>query len=86
MTNEVSVSFVSRFVDELVTISDEAMVDATALLFREAKLAVEPAGAASTAALAGPLRDELTGKRVAVIVCGANIDAASYCKLLNRAG
>ena len=44
MTNEVSVSFVSRFVDELVTISDEAMVDATALLFREAKLAVEVDG------------------------------------------
>ncbi|WEK46301.1 MAG: pyridoxal-phosphate dependent enzyme [Candidatus Andeanibacterium colombiense] len=84
MTNEVSVSFVSRFVDELVTISDDAMTEAAALLFGEAKLAVEAAGAASTAALMGPLRQELAGKRVALIVCGANIDPPSYCKLLQR--
>ena len=56
----------------------EAMV----LLFNEAKLAVEPAGAASTAALCGPLRDELRGKRVGAIVCGSNIDLGSYSKLV----
>jgi threonine dehydratase len=48
------------------------------LLFRAAKLAVEPAGAASTAALCGPLRQRLAGKRVGLIVCGANIDAATF--------
>lgn len=84
MTNEVSVSFVSRFVDELVSITDDAMAEAMTLLFSEAKLAVEPAGAASTAALLGPLRTELAGKRVALVVCGANIDARSYCGLLER--
>ena len=43
-----------------------------------AKLAVEPAGAAATAALMGPLRERLRGKRVGVIVCGSNIDAATF--------
>jgi threonine dehydratase len=48
------------------------------LLFREMKLAVEPAGAASTAALLGPLRERLRGKRVGVIACGANIDIENF--------
>jgi threonine dehydratase len=47
-----------------------------------AKLAVEPAGAAATAALCGPLRERLAGKRVGLIVCGANMDAAGYARLI----
>ena len=42
------------------------------------KLAVEPAGAAATAALVGPLRERLAGKRVGVLVCGSNIDFDSF--------
>jgi threonine dehydratase len=67
-------------VDRLVLIDDDQMFDAMAVLFREMKLAVEPAGAAATAALFGPLREELRGKRVGVIVCGANIDIASFAR------
>ena len=67
-----------RYVDELVMIDDEAMRRAMGLLFAEAKLAVEPAGAAATAALLGPLAGRLRGKRTAAIVCGANIDARSF--------
>lgn len=67
-----------RFVDELVMIDDDAMRHAMGVLFREAKLAVEPAGAAATAALMGPLRERIRGKRVGLIVCGSNIDATSF--------
>src|SRR5712675_502148 len=45
-----------RYVDRLVKVDDDALRSAMALLFRSAKLAVEPAGAAATAALCGPLR------------------------------
>jgi threonine dehydratase len=69
-----------RFVDEIVLISDEQMQRAMGLLFADMKLAVEPAGAAATAALCGPLREELRGKRVGVIVCGSNIDLATFAK------
>jgi threonine dehydratase len=48
------------------------------LLFQSAKLAVEPAGAAATAALCGPLRQRLRGRRVGIIVCGTNIDATTF--------
>jgi threonine dehydratase len=69
-------------VDELVMIDDDAMRQAMGLLFHELKLAVEPAGAAATAAMWGPLRTRLQGKRVGVIVCGTNIDAASFSTLI----
>src|SRR5205814_7363557 len=71
-----------RYVDELVLVNDGRLRAAMRLIFRGAKLAVEPAGAAATAALCGPLRDRLAGKRVAVIVCGANIDAATFARHL----
>ena len=67
-----------RYVDELVKIDDEAMRRAMGLLFAEMKLAVEPAGAAATAALLGPLAERLRGRRTAVIVCGTNIDAPKF--------
>lgn len=67
-----------RYVDELAMVSDDQLRAGMDLLFRSAKLAVEPAGAAATAALCGPLRERLRGKRVGVIVCGANIDPQTF--------
>lgn len=69
-------------VDELALISDEQMCEAMALLFSELKLAVEPGGAASTAGALGPFRKQLEGKRVAIVVCGSNIDIGSFSRLL----
>jgi len=71
-----------RFVDELVLVSDAELRGAMRLLFQDAKLAVEPAGAASTAALCGPLRERLRGKRIGAIVCGTNIDPAGFSAYL----
>ena len=71
-----------RFVDEVVLVNDDQIRDAMRLLFRSAKLAVEPAGAAALAALMYPLRSRLERRRVGVIVCGANIDSESFAKQL----
>ena len=73
-------------VDDIVLVSDDALRAAMGLLFREMKLAVEPAGAAATAALCGPLCEQLRGKRVGVIVCGTNIDAATFLRHLGETG
>lgn len=69
-----------RYVDEIVLVDDDEMRRGMALLFRSMKLAVEPAGAAATAALCGPLRARLAGRRVGLVVCGANLDAATFCR------
>ncbi|MCB0193027.1 MAG: pyridoxal-phosphate dependent enzyme, partial [Anaerolineae bacterium] len=73
-------------VDDLVLISDDAMRRAMALIFQGVKLAVEPAGAAATAALWGPLLERLRGKRVGVIVCGSNVDVAGFANQLQKVG
>jgi threonine dehydratase len=71
-----------RYVDEVVLLEDRAMCDAMRLLFDELKLACEPAGAAATAALLGPLKDRLKGKRVGIILCGSNIDIGRFAELI----
>jgi threonine dehydratase len=84
MTLPYSYGLCRRFVDKIVTVSDDEIRKAMALLFYDAKLAVEPAGAAALAATIGPLRSELRGLRVAVIVCGANVDRHSFFGNLSR--
>lgn len=79
-----SMELCRRFVDELVMVDDDLLCAGMAALFQEGKLAVEPAGAATTAAMLGPLRDRLRGKRVGLIVCGANLDAESFATYLAR--
>ena len=68
--------------EEVVRIQDAEMIAAMRFLFQHARLAVEPAGAAATAALLGPLRERLAGLRVGLIVCGSNIAAEAYAHLI----
>ena len=70
-----------RYVDELVMITDEEMRDAMEFLFREMKIAVEPACAAATAALVGPLRNRFRSGKVLLVFCGSNIDGPTFSKL-----
>lgn len=70
--------------DDLVLVSDDELRAAMRLLFVSMKLAVEPAAAAATAALCGPLRDRLAGKRVGLVLSGTNIDAESFASMLRR--
>jgi threonine dehydratase len=84
MTTQATYDLCRRFVDDIVTVSDDAICAALALLYRDAKLAVEPAGAAAAAAVLGPLAARLRGKRTGVVICGANIDSDSFYRYLKR--
>ena len=79
-----SLELCRRHLDDLVLVSDDAMREALAAMFRGAKLAVEPAAASAAAALMGPLRERLAGKRVGLIVCGTNIAPERYVDHLTR--
>lgn len=68
--------------DDVVTVDDAAMRRAMASAFDGLKVALEPAGAASLAALAGPLRGCWPDGRVCALLCGSNIDAASFAGML----
>jgi threonine dehydratase len=73
-----------RFVDEMVRVTDDELCAALFYLFRDMKLVAEPAAAATTAALLGPLRSRAAGKRVGLIVCGTNIDEGRFTQYLQR--
>lgn len=65
-------------VDRLAMVDDLQLRRAMGYLFVAMKIAVEPACAASTAALLGPLRKELTGRCIMLVMCGSNIDWATF--------
>ncbi len=73
-----SFSLCRSYVDRLVRVSDDALRTAMRTLFRDLKIAVEPACAASTAALAGPLADDLAGRHVVLVLCGSNMDWGTW--------
>lgn len=67
-----------HFLDEIVLVSDDELKSCMRLIFHSLKLGAEPACAASTAALLGPLKERLRGKRVGLIFCGSNIGLETY--------
>lgn len=56
-----------------VVVSDAAILEAQALLWRELRQLVEPAGATALAALLSGAYRPAPGERVAVLICGGNI-------------
>jgi threonine dehydratase len=61
-------------VDEVMLVTDEEILAAMRILFLDAGLVVEPAGAAGVAAV-GKRRVEFAGRRVATPICGGNLTA-----------
>jgi threonine dehydratase len=65
-------------VDRLCKVSDDQIRRAMGFLFQAMKMAVEPACAATTAAMLGPLRESLRGRKVVLVFCGSNIDWPTF--------
>jgi threo-3-hydroxy-L-aspartate ammonia-lyase len=64
---------IQQHVDDMITIEDEAILQAMRFLWQRMKLVVEPTGALAYAALhSGALK--LQGKRIGVIISGGNVD------------
>jgi len=84
-TEAYSYTLCRRNVDQLVTVSDDQIRRAMVNLFEELKLSPEPACAAATAGLLGPLREQLKGQRVGVLLCGTNTDLGTLTKHLDAA-
>lgn len=72
---------VLKYVDDMKTVSEEAIAEAVKFLFHRMKLVVEPSGALGLSALlSGRL---LPGNRVGVILSGGNVDGATMSRILN---
>jgi threonine dehydratase len=64
---------IRRRVDDITTVTDEAIVRAMRQLWEVLKIVVEPSGAVPYAALLGE-HPQLTGRRVGIILSGGNLD------------
>jgi threonine dehydratase len=71
----------SRLVDEIVTVTDEQIVEAMRFAFERLKLVIEPSGAVGIAAVREGL---VSGRRIGVIVSGGNVDTTRFAELLAR--
>jgi threonine dehydratase len=80
---EKTLPMVQKYVDEIVTVDDEEVANAILLLLEKEKTLAEGAGAAATAALVNR-KLPLTGKKVAVLVCGGNIDVTLLARIIER--
>ncbi len=70
-----------RLVDEVVTVTDEEIVDAMAFLFDRMKIVTETSGAVGIAAL---LNGRIAARgTVGVVISGGNVGAARFAELLS---
>jgi len=77
---DLTFAHVQRFVDRVVTVEDEAIVEALVWMFVEAKIVAEPSGAATVAAA----RAMTFEGPVVAIVSGGNVDPDRFDSFIHR--
>ncbi|MDZ7582138.1 MAG: threo-3-hydroxy-L-aspartate ammonia-lyase [Deltaproteobacteria bacterium] len=72
---------VRKYVDDMQTVSEDAIMEAVRFLFYRLKLVVEPSGALGVAALLSGHRP--SGAKIGVILSGGNIDGPTMTSILS---
>jgi threonine dehydratase len=80
---ERTMPMVRKYVDEIVTVEEEEIASAILLLLEREKTVAEGAGAAAVAALFHHKID-CTGKRIAAVISGGNIDVSILSRIIER--
>jgi threonine dehydratase len=80
---EKTLPLVQKYVDDIVTVDEEEIANAVLLLLEREKTLAEGAGAAAIAALINH-KAPLSAKKVAVLVCGGNIDVSLLSRIMER--
>jgi threonine dehydratase len=78
----ITFAIIRRDVDDVLTATDEQLVDCMRFFASRMKLVVEPTGSLGLAA-ARDMKSELQGKRVGILVSGGNVDMDRFCALLS---
>lgn len=80
---ELTVELINRYVDDMVTVTDMEISSAILLLMERCKQIVEPAGAASVAAVLSKKVD-VAGKKVVCLLSGGNIDVSFIQSIIEQ--
>jgi threonine dehydratase len=81
---DLTLEHVARYVDEIVTVSEEEIASAILYLLEREKTVVEGAGAVAVAALMQHKVRGIEGQRVVSIVSGGNIDVNLVARVIER--
>ncbi|CDG18577.1 threo-3-hydroxy-L-aspartate ammonia-lyase [Xenorhabdus doucetiae] len=76
-------AIIRHLVKDILTASDDQLVDAMYFLAERMKTIVEPTGCLGFAA-AKAMREQLKGQRIGIILSGGNIDIKQYAHLLEN--
>ncbi len=74
--------FISKLVDEIVTVTDDEIAEAIVFLLEKLKTVTEGAGAAGLAAAMNRKLD--LGKKTCIVLCGGNIDLNLIAKVIEK--
>jgi threonine dehydratase len=80
---KITFPLILEYVDDMVTVTEDAIKEAVRFLFYRMKLVVEPSGALGVAALlSGALQTE---GRVGIVISGGNIDGETMSQIMREA-
>jgi threonine dehydratase len=79
---ELTLPLVERYVDEIVTVSDDEVAQAMVLLLERSKLVVEGAGAVGVAALLAGKAGAAEEGETCVVLSGGNVDASRLAECI----
>ncbi|GGA99770.1 serine/threonine dehydratase [Brucella endophytica] len=74
---------IREHVEDILTVSDAALVEAMRFFASRMKMMVEPTGCLGFAG-AQQIADRLKGRRMGVIVSGGNVDLGRFCELVGE--
>lgn len=81
--SELTFSIIRKNVDQIITVSEEQILNAMKFIWERMKMVVEPSGACS---LAGLLSNklQLKDKRIGVIISGGNVDLTHFFEMYEK--
>jgi threonine dehydratase len=82
LVGELTWAHIERFVDEVVTVSEDAILEATARLATSARIVAEPSGAVAPAVAL--TRPDVASGRIVAIVSGGNVEPSLLVRVLSE--
>jgi threonine dehydratase len=81
---EVTYPLIERYVDEIVTVTEEEIASAVLTLLEREKTLAEGAAATTLAAVLGGRIADLQGRNVVMVLSGGNIDVSLLARIIDR--
>ena len=81
MVGELTFEIIRRHVDDILTVTDEQLIEAMRFYAERMKMVVEPTGCLTLAAACHAGLD-LQGRRVGILISGGNVDLPRFAQLL----